>query len=868
MVRREYSFRVLQIRAGVDFINEKMGRTFGAATPDGDGQELLLLSVRSGAAVSMPGMMDTVLNLGLNDELAELSAPKATTTPARRRWVMDNYRRLIQMFADVVRGADIAVFEEALTALKTAKHAGSDTELSADDLEELVESYKGLFAAHCGGPFPQDPWEQLVEAISAVYGSWNNSRAVKYRKINGIEGLLGTAVNVMAMVYGNKDEDSGTGVVFSRSPSSGEDVLFGEYLLLAQGEDVVSGTRTPSPVTDLSGYSAKLYAELLDMVKRLERHFKDVQDCEFTIESGTLYMLQTRNGKRTGTAAVKIAVDLVTEGLVTRADAVKRLVTPQHLEQLLHPRLADAKAAAANLVAKGIAASPGVGVGQAVFTAAEAEALSAEGTKVVLIRAETSPEDVGGMHVAEGIVTARGGMTSHAAVVARSWGKPCVAGAGSLIIDAGAGTATVQPSAGTEAGPGSARASPSVTIRRGDWVTLDGSSGSVFAGRQPLVMASAEGGDLATFLSWVHELRRLKIKANADTGVDCAKAVEFGCDGIGLVRTEHMFFNENITAMRRMILARSADERASALKEIEPLQTADFEAIFHAAAAAGPITIRLLDPPLHEFLPHTREQQHALSRASGIGVDRIQAAVEKLREANPMMGHRGCRLGITRPEITGMQARAIFTAAKRVAAADGITVCAEVMVPLVGMEAELQHQARIIHEAAAQVFGGGDGDAGAEAEEEVAGARAKVAAKACGVEYRVGTMIEVPRACFVADRLAQTAEFFSVGSNDLTQMAFGFSRDDAGPFIRDYADIGIMKTNPFITIDADGVGSLIQMALDKGRAVRPDLTFGVCGEHGGDPASIALFEKQGLDYVSCSPFRVPIAALAAAQARL
>lgn len=675
----------------------------------------------------------------------------------------------------------------------------------------------------------------------------------------------------MAMVYGNRDDDSGTGVLFTRNPSTGEDMLFGEYLFNAQGEDVVSGSRSPRPIAELEARSPKLYAELLATVKRLEKHFLDIQDCEFTIETGRLFMLQTRNGKRTGPAAVRIATDMVREGLVSKEDAVARLVTPQHLDQALHARLKDAAASEASLIATGTAASPGAASGRAAFTAGEAEAMTEKGMAVLLVREETSPEDIGGMHAAKGVLTARGGMTSHAAVVARSWGKPCVAGAGALRVDASAGTAVIH---GT-----------STVLRRGDWVTIDGSTGKVYAGQQPMAAPEAGSGELGEFLGWVHAIRRMKVKANADTPEDAARAVAFGAQGVGLVRTEHMFFApDRITPMRRMILAADDAQRRAALDDLEPLQAADFEGIFRAVNGAGPVTVRLLDPPLHEFLPQTREQQATLARSMGITVEEIRGTVESMREANPMTGHRGCRLGITRPAITKMQARAIFTAAKR-AAADGVAVEADVMVPLVGIRAELDNQARLIDAEALGVFGPAAADAAAASTGAAAAAAAaddaskprsdsethaaaKAAAKAHGVVYRVGTMIEVPRACLAAGSLAETAEFFSVGSNDLTQLCFGYSRDDAGPFVGEYVTKGILPSDPFVHVDEEGVAALIEMACSRGKAVRPDLPVGVCGEHGGDPFSVHVFDRLGLDSVSCSPFRVPVASLAAAQATL
>jgi pyruvate, orthophosphate dikinase len=799
--------------------------------------------VRCGCGEPLRRLRSTVLNLGLNDAIvAEIAAAGDAKVS---RWIHDSYRRLIQMFADVVRGVDLSLFEAELARVRRDAHVMTDVELSSEHLQTLIASYKVVYRKETGEEFPQDPWRQLYDAVGAVFRSWNNPRAIKYRQINGIKGLLGTAVNIMAMVYGNKDEESGTGVLFTRNPATGVDELFGEYLFNAQGEDVVSGVRTPKPIAELKDANSALYDELYTMVKLLESHYKDVQDCEFTVQSGRLFMLQTRNGKRTGTAAVRIAVDFVKEGVTSKEDAVARLVTPQHLDQVLHPNLSDPMASEADCVTKGIAASPGAAAGIIVFTAGEAEAMKEKGLKALLVREETSPEDVGGMHAAQGILTARGGMTSHAAVVARAWGKPCVAGAGDMHVDVAEGKAVVM--------------SVGLVLRRGDWITIDGSTGKVYKGKQPMAAPDVRGGALADFMSWVHSIRRMRVKANADTPEDTARAVSFGAEGVGLVRTEHMFFQpDRIVAMRRMILAHTEAESVAALKEIEPLQAGDFEGIFRHAAGTGPVTIRLLDPPLHEFLPQTREQQQQLATLIGVTVEQVRSTVDSLREANPMTGHRGCRLGITKPMITAMQARAIFTAAKAVAE-EGKEVIAEVMIPLVGLEKELDNQADIIDKMAVQVFGGGGSSTHDEA--------VRLAA-AAGVTYRVGTMIEVPRACLIAGDLAKKAEFFSVGSNDLTQMTFGYSRDDAGPFVSYYVQNGILPADPFAHIDVKGVAALIAMAQERGKAVRPELKMGVCGEHGGDPESIHVFEDLGLDYVSCSPFRVPIAALAAAQATL
>ncbi len=807
-----------EVEAGVRHIEAALGLRLG------DPERPLLVSVRSGAARSMPGMMDTVLNLGLNDAVA---AGLARQT-GNERFALDAYRRFLDMFGDVVVGVHHEHFEAALAALKAERGVENDVDLDAGALRTLVARYKAVYEQHAGAPFPEDPKEQLRRAIDAVFGSWNSDRAVKYRRINGITGLLGTAVNVQAMVYGNLGPTSGTGVCFTRNPSTGEKQLYGEFLPNAQGEDVVAGIRTPLPIAEMEEVFPDAYRRLVETAAQLERHYRNMQDIEFTVQNGELFLLQTRDGKRTGPAAVRVAVDLVREGLVSEKEAVRDLVEPRHVETLLHPRFADEEGYRDRVIGKGLPASPGAAVGRAVFSAEEAEAWKARGERVVLVRVETSPEDVGGMHAAEGILTARGGMTSHAAVVARGWGKPCVAGCGDIAIDYAARSFT----------------NGEVTVREGDWLSLNGTTGEVIQGEEALVDPSI-GGDVETFLGWADRFRRLQVRTNADTPGDAAQAVAFGAEGIGLCRTEHMFFEgDRIHAVRRMILASDLHERAAALGELLPHQRADFAGIFRAMGGR-PVTIRLLDPPLHEFLPHDEEGIEALARRERQPVETVRRRVESLAEFNPMLGHRGCRLGVVFPEITAMQARAIFEAAVEVAA-EGTEVRPEVMVPLVGTPAELADQRAVIEKVAEEVF----------------------AERGRHVPYLVGTMIEVPRAALVAGAIAAEAAFFSFGTNDLTQMAFGFSRDDAGKFLPHYVMRGLLSDDPFQTLDVEGVGQLVRLATERGRAAKPDLKVGICGEHGGDPASVAFFHEVGLDYVSCSPFRVPVARLAAAQAAL
>eukprot|EP00198_Chlamydomonas_reinhardtii_P013235 XP_001702572.1 pyruvate phosphate dikinase [Chlamydomonas reinhardtii] len=812
-----------EVKAAVAVVEADMGLKFG------DVNTPLLVSVRSGAAVSMPGMMDTVLNLGLNDAIVEGFAAKYGA-----RFAMDCYRRLMQMFGDVVLEIPHEAFEAKLAALKGRKGVQYDVQLDADDLRELIAAYKQVYAEH-KQELPQDPWQQLYLGINAVFKSWNIPRAIKYREINKITGLKGTAVNVQTMVYGNMGESSGTGVCFTRNPANGASELFGEFLINAQGEDVVAGIRTPMPIKLMADVMPPIYAELVANTTMLEKHMKDMQDVEFTVQEGRLFMLQCRSGKRTGTAALRIALELQAEGIIDRDEAVL-MVEPRHLDQLLHPQFESDKGYAKDVITRGLAASPGAAVGRLVFSAAEAEEWKARGERVILCRHETSPEDVGGMHAAEGIVTCRGGMTSHAAVVARGWGKPCVCGCEHLHID------LKTKLHGAE-----------VRLREGDWVSLNGTSGEVINGAQPLKAPEVTGGDLGKLMAWVDKARRLRVLANVDTPEDAAIARANGAQGIGLCRTEHMFFSthERIAAMRRMIAEEelASSHKLEALEALKAFQREDFEGIFKAMDGL-PVTIRLLDPPLHEFLPQEGPAMAALCRQLagelGASVERVEARLNGLREVNPMMGLRGCRLGIVHPEITDMQATAILEAATRVAAAGG-HVHPHIMVPLVATTDEMDHQLHVIHAAAKRV----------------------AAATGEKVPYKVGTMIEVPRAALQAGPLAERADFFSFGTNDLTQMTYGISRDDAqAKFLTTYTHNGILQSDPFDTLDVVGVGEMVRIAVERGRAAKPDLELGICGEHGGDPNSIAFFNKVGLDYVSCSPLRVPIARLAAAQAAI
>jgi pyruvate, orthophosphate dikinase len=817
-----------QVAAGLQHIEGVVGKRFG------DAADPLLVSVRSGARVSMPGMMDTVLNLGLNDATVEGLA-KAS---GDERFAWDSYRRFIQMYSDVVLGLDHYLFEEALEIVKEDRGVSLDTELSADDWKALVADYKAKVEDELGRPFPQDAHEQLWGAIGAVFGSWQSERAKVYRRLNDIPESWGTAVNVQAMVFGNMGETSATGVAFTRDPSTGEHAYYGEYLINAQGEDVVAGIRTPQYLTkaarERAGAKAAsmeeampaTYAELAHVFDLLERHYRDMQDIEFTVQQGKLWMLQTRSGKRTAKAALKIAVDMADEGLIAPEEAVLR-VDPAALDQLLHPTLDPD--APRDVITKGLPASPGAASGAVVLDSDTAERRAGMGEEVILVRVETSPEDIHGMHAAKGILTARGGMTSHAAVVARGMGRPCVSGAGSIAIDMKARTVRVS---GRE-------------VKEGEIVTIDGSTGEVMLGRVPTVQPEL-AGDFGRLMEWADAKRRLRVRTNAETPNDCRTARQFGAEGIGLCRTEHMFFDAGrIAAVREMILAEDEKGRRAALAKLLPEQRDDFRQIFEIMRGL-PVTIRLLDPPLHEFLPHREEEFAEVAAASGVGVKALRRRAAELHEFNPMLGHRGCRLGVTYPEIYEMQARAIFEAAVEVAETAGEAVVPEVMVPLVATARELELMKAVIDRTAQAVF----------------------AEKGRTLDYLVGTMIELPRAALRAKEIAGEAEFFSFGTNDLTQTALGISRDDAGRFLTAYVDKGILAKDPFVSLDIEGVGELIEIAAQRGRSIRANLKLGICGEHGGDPASIDFCEGQRLDYVSCSPYRVPIARLAAAQAAL
>ena len=817
-----------EVKTGIAHIEGITGKKFG------DAADPLLVSVRSGARISMPGMMDTVLNLGLNDQTVEGLA--SVSDDARFAW--DSYRRFIQMYSDVVLELDHGRFEEALEIAKEDRGYYLDTDLTADDWRALVAQYKDIVVELWGKPFPQDVHDQLWGAIGAVFGSWQADRAKVYRRLNDIPGDWGTAVNVQAMVFGNMGDTSATGVAFTRDPSTGQNAYYGEFLINAQGEDVVAGIRTPQYLTRAARETANAkplsmeeampdaYAELAAVFDQLERHYCDMQDIEFTVQQGKLWMLQTRSGKRTAKAALKIAVDMAEEGLISREEAIAR-VDPQALDQLLHPTL-DPKAAR-DVLTKGLPASPGAASGFAVFDSDTAERRSNAGDAVILIRTETSPEDIHGMHAARGILTARGGMTSHAAVVARGMGRPCVSGAGSISIDAKAGVMKV---AGRE-------------IREGDIVTIDGATGEVMAGAVATVQPEL-AGDFGTLMEWADGVRRLKVRTNAETPLDCRTARDFGAEGIGLCRTEHMFFEQSrITAVRQMILAEDEAGRRVALERLLPEQRSDFVEIFEVMVGL-PCTIRLLDPPLHEFLPHAEDEFADVAQAAGIEVEQLKRRAAELHEFNPMLGHRGCRLGVTYPEIYEMQARAIFEAAVIVAEKSGEAPIPEVMIPLVGTKRELELMKIVVDKAAQAVF----------------------ADKGRTIEYLVGTMIELPRAALKAGEIAEAGEFFSFGTNDLTQTTLGVSRDDASRFLGAYVEKGIYARDPFVSIDVEGVGELIELAAERGRKTRPDIKLGICGEHGGDPASIAFCEQVGLDYVSASPYRVPIARLAAAQVAL
>lgn len=833
-----------EVIAALRKVEEIMGTKFG------DPSNPLLVSVRSGARASMPGMMDTILNLGINEDVVK----GLVTKTGNERFAWDSYRRFIQMYGDVVLGLkpeskdEHDPFEVIMDELKEKRKVKNDLELTVDDLKELVARFKKIIKDKLNVSFPDDPYEQLWGAIGAVFRSWNNERAILYRKMNNIDDSWGTAVNVQAMVFGNMGNDCATGVAFTRDPATGAKEFFGEYLINAQGEDVVAGIRTPQQITlegsrrwarengvseeerkqkypSLEEYMPEAYKQLVDVYRTLEKHYRDMQDIEFTIQNKKLWMLQTRNGKRTARAAINIAVDMVEEGLITKEDAVLR-VDPQSLDQLLHPTF-DPKAQR-KVIAKGLPASPGAATGKIVFNADDAHEWKERGEKVILVRIETSPEDLKGMNAAEGILTARGGMTSHAAVVARGMGKCCVSGCGVLEIDYAKRTMKVED----------------ITLKEGDYISIDGSTGEVMLGKVATVEPEVTG-KFGTIMQWADEIRKLKVRTNADTPHDATVARNFGAEGIGLCRTEHMFFEgDRIKAVREMILADTYEGRKKALDKLLPMQREDFYGIFKAMEGLG-VTIRLLDPPLHEFLPHDLESQKEMAKELGITVEDVKAKVEELHEFNPMLGHRGCRLGITYPEITEMQARAIFEAACQLVK-EGVDVKPEVMVPLVGHVKELIMQKDIIVKTAETVM------------------------KEMGVkvDYMVGTMIEVPRAAVTADEIAKVAEFFSFGTNDLTQMTFGFSRDDAGKFLKEYVDKKILPNDPFRILDRDGVGQLIKMAYEKGRSVNPKLKLGICGEHGGEPSSVEFCHMVGLDYVSCSPFRVPIARLAAAQAAI
>ena len=792
----------------------------------GDVKNPLLVSVRSGARASMPGMMDTILNLGLNDEVVEGLAAK-TGNP---RFAYDSYRRFVQMFSDVVMELSKSDFEKIIDEMKEAKGVKLDTELDADDMKALVVKFKDLYKSKMGSDFPADPKVQLIEAVKAVFRSWDNPRANVYRRMNEIPYDWGTAVNVQAMVFGNSGNNSGTGVAFTRNPATGEKALFGEYLINAQGEDVVAGIRTPSPIAHLKDQMPEVYDQFVEIATRLENHYKDMQDMEFTIEDGKLYMLQTRNGKRTAAAALKIAVDLVDEGMIDEREAVLR-VEPKQLDSLLHPQFDADALKKAEVIGKGLAASPGAACGQVVFTAEDAKESVENGSmkKVVLVRLETSPEDIEGMVVAQGILTVRGGMTSHAAVVARGMGTCCVSGCGEIVVDYDKQEFTLGGK----------------TYKRGDWISIDGSTGNIYGEAIPTVEASISG-DFGRFMGWADAARQLKVFTNADNPRDAKQGVNFGAEGIGLCRTEHMFFEaDRIKAVREMIVAENVEDRKKALAKILPYQQGDFEAMYKVMGER-PMTIRYLDPPLHEFLPTKEEEIVDLAKDLGVSVEKLHTVIDSLHEFNPMMGHRGCRLAVSYPEIAEMQTTAVINAAINVSKETGVKIVPHIMIPLVGEVKELKFVKDVV----------------------VATADKIIAEAGVDMKYEVGTMIEIPRAALTADEIAKEAEFFSFGTNDLTQMTFGFSRDDAGKFLSYYYDNKVYESDPFAHLDQNGVGKLVEMAAKLGRQTRPDLGLGICGEHGGDPTSVEFCHRVGLDYVSCSPFRVPIARLAAAQAAI
>ena len=808
-----------QIFEAIGWLEEYNGKKFG------DTQDPLLVSVRSGARASMPGMMDTILNLGLNDVAVEGFAVK-TGNP---RFAYDSYRRFIQMFSDVVMEVPKSYFEKIIDEVKADKGVVYDTELTADDLKELIVRFKAVYKeAMKGEEFPQDPKVQLMEAVKAVFRSWDNPRAIVYRRMNDIPGDWGTAVNVQTMVFGNKGDTSGTGVAFTRNPSTGAKGIYGEYLINAQGEDVVAGVRTPQPITQLEKDLPECYSQFMELAMKLENHYKDMQDMEFTIEEGKLYFLQTRNGKRTAQAAIQIACDLVDEGMITPREAVMR-IEAKSLDQLLHPMFDIDALKAGEVIGEALPASPGAAAGKVYFDAEMAKLHHEAGLKVILVRLETSPEDIEGMHAAEGILTARGGMTSHAAVVARGMGTACVAGCGDIKF----------------AEDGKSFTLGGKTVQEGDYISLDGSTGKIYLGEIRTVPASISG-NFDRIMTWADEIRTLQVRTNADTPADALNAVKFGAQGIGLCRTEHMFFDaERIPKIRRMILSTTKEAREIALNQLIPYQKKDFKDLYEVMEGR-PVTIRFLDPPLHEFLPNTMEEITALAKDMGVTVEEINMRRAALHEFNPMMGHRGCRLAVTYPEIAKMQTRAVMEAAIEVKQEKGYDIVPEIMIPLVGEKKELAYVKEVVVQTAEKVKAYYESD----------------------IKYKVGTMIEIPRAALLADEIAEEAEFFSFGTNDLTQMTFGFSRDDAGKFLESYYENKIYESDPFAKLDQKGVGQLIEMAAKKGKATRPDIHLGICGEHGGDPSSVEFCYRAGLDYVSCSPFRVPIARLAAAQAAI
>ncbi len=808
-----------QIEAALVITEEKAGKKFG------DPANPFLVSVRSGARASMPGMMDTILNLGLNDEtvtgLAKLTS--------NERFAFDSYRRFIQMFSDVVMEVEKAKFDEIFEEIKHKYNCKLDTDLNAENLKEVVKLYKAMYLKEKGAEFPQNPREQLMEAIKAVFRSWDNPRAIVYRRKNDIPSDWGTAVNVQSMVFGNMGNDCGTGVAFTRNPSTGEKKLYGEFLMNAQGEDVVAGIRTPCPIDELKSTQPEVYRQFAETAEKLEQHYRDMQDMEFTIERGRLFMLQTRNGKRTAAAALQIAVDLVNEGMISKKEAIAK-IDPRSLDALLHPTFEPKALKNAQPISSGLPASPGAACGRIYFTAEDAMNAAKAGEKVVLVRLETSPEDIEGMYAAEGILTARGGMTSHAAVVARGMGTCCVAGCSEATISEKNKTLTF---------------ASGKTFKEGDWLSLDGSTGNVYGDALPTVEAQVSG-NFATIMQWADEIRTLKVRTNADTPHDAEVAVKFGAEGIGLCRTEHMFFDESrIPAMREMIVSKDVESRRRALNKLLPMQRSDFKGIYKAMGGR-PVTIRFLDPPLHEFLPTDEADIRALAKEMNLTYEGLLQTVESLHEFNPMLGHRGCRLAVTYPEIAEMQTRAVIEAAIEVRQETGIEVVPEIMIPLVGEVKELEYVKNTVDETA----------------------KAVMAERGVEIPYLVGTMIEVPRAALTADKIAEQAQFFSFGTNDLSQMTFGFSRDDAGKFLDDYYKKKIFESDPFARLDQEGVGKLVKMAVELGKSVRKDIKLGICGEHGGDPSSIEFCHNVGLNYVSCSPFRVPIARLAAAQAKI